>query len=578
MLWFTFVNYLLGCALFSDSLAVPTLKPRILSSSWRKPTITQDPAERVSIASDALEKAIDNLSSVNQFDGQTYEVVGNVYSQMADFDRIANQTNHESSLQQFFAETQQTRPNFMDPLRFRTYGYAAIRAYAAYNNSVFLDYAIQSWSFGRAYTLTGSTTALTNKNFTLESGVCQNGATLAGGTFWTTTASDPDIAAMSSGYFLILSALLAEATSTPSFLDAANASANFIHTQLYNANGFVQQIVSGNQADSCKITNTATNSFNSGLFIEGLAVLASITSNAQTQNLLNTLITDVLSTSLWQTSDGIIANGNSKDGDSILVRALTAAYVRNVTTPEVHANLHDYIGVQFNALMDLATINGTNVYAAQWTGPPSSSFSESNQSSALAVLLGAAYLDPPNTTSTSASQSASTSSPRPASTPTAAIAGGVIGGLLFIAIIGVLFLLFRRRTRAQPIQPVPISSVSPFVSELTSPSEFPAALAHPTAPANDPFDAYVARTSQQMSNLPVFLPGPYQYPARPYVLQQGSQVTTSLVSATAMSPGSGSISRYIPPEIEEEEGEGPPPEYVAGGGNSKWPIRVHSSE
>jgi hypothetical protein len=35
----------------------------------------------------------------------------------------------------------------------RAYGRAAAKAYAAYGTKKFLDYAVQSWWFGRAYTI-----------------------------------------------------------------------------------------------------------------------------------------------------------------------------------------------------------------------------------------------------------------------------------------------------------------------------------------------------------------------------------------------------------------------------------------
>jgi hypothetical protein len=44
---------------------------------------------------------------------------------------------------------------------------------------------------------------------------------------------------------------------------------------LYNSNGLVLQIVSASQDDSCEVLDDSVNTFNSGLFIEGLAVLAS---------------------------------------------------------------------------------------------------------------------------------------------------------------------------------------------------------------------------------------------------------------------------------------------------------------
>jgi uncharacterized protein YyaL (SSP411 family) len=85
---------------------------------------------------------------------------------------------------------------------------------------------------------------------------------------------------------LRLSALLAEATEAtpdPKYLDAAKESAAFIQTQLYNNDSLVLQSISASQNDSCKVLNDAVNSFNSGLFIEGLAVLVSITQDATTQ-------------------------------------------------------------------------------------------------------------------------------------------------------------------------------------------------------------------------------------------------------------------------------------------------------
>jgi hypothetical protein len=46
--------------------------------------------------------------------GQTYEFVATLYTEMAQFDMITNQTQYEDVLQQSFSRTQQTRPNFAD--------------------------------------------------------------------------------------------------------------------------------------------------------------------------------------------------------------------------------------------------------------------------------------------------------------------------------------------------------------------------------------------------------------------------------------------------------------------------------
>ncbi|KAJ6452642.1 hypothetical protein C8R45DRAFT_1223443 [Mycena sanguinolenta] len=496
MFLFTFF-LVLACALCSES--VPTLRARNLvsESSWRKPDVAQSGSDLITLASAALGKAIDGLSTVNQFDGQTYEIVATLYSEMAEFDLITNQTQYQDTLQQSFSKTQETRPTFSDT---QTYGYAALRAYAAYQNSTFLDFAIQSWSFGRSYTLSQGSTTLPVKNFTVE-GSC-NGAAMAGGTFlviWsailhtitlltyggqTTTASDPRIAAMSTGYFMLLSSLLFEATSNPTYLQAAKDSANFIQSQLYTNNSFVLQAISGSANDTCKVLDDSVNSFNSGLFIEGLAVLVSQTQNATMQTLLENLITDVLSNALWTTTAGIIANGGMytstqlyrKQGDAILVRALSTAYLRNVTTPVIRQNLRDYIAVQFNAVIDLAT-NGGDIYADQWAGPPSASFSLDNQTNALSPLLSAAHLVASSVTTTEL-PTPSPSGPGPtsrASRPNAAaIAGGTVGGVLVLAIAFVLYLILRRRARRQKLStPAMMSTTQPLFPFLYKPSFAP---------------------------------------------------------------------------------------------------------
>ncbi|KAJ7117065.1 hypothetical protein C8R44DRAFT_203539 [Mycena epipterygia] len=146
---------------------------------------------------------------------------------------------------------------------------------------------------------------------------------MAGGTFWTTTPTDPSIAAMSTGYFLVLSALLAEVTSNsnPIYLTAALESTDFIRAHLYNNNNnLVQQTMSAQQNDSCATLDATTNSFNSGLFVEGLATLVSLTRNVSTQALLDDLITEVLGNLVWQTYEGI-SGGLDKTGDSISPRA-----------------------------------------------------------------------------------------------------------------------------------------------------------------------------------------------------------------------------------------------------------------
>ncbi|KAJ7114692.1 hypothetical protein C8R44DRAFT_629530, partial [Mycena epipterygia] len=156
------------------------------------PNITTSLADGVNLAASAVEKATSMLSSDGQFDGGQYDAPGILYSQMAELDIATNQTKYQDSLEQYFPLAQNTRANFSDELG---YGYAAARAYAAYKNPVFLQYAIQAWWFGRTYTLSPDNIGagrIPAKNFTVEQ-FCKD-ITMAGGTFFVRFCVAPIIA------------------------------------------------------------------------------------------------------------------------------------------------------------------------------------------------------------------------------------------------------------------------------------------------------------------------------------------------------------------------------------------------
>jgi hypothetical protein len=82
-----------------------------------------------------------------------------------------------------------------------------------------------------------------------------------------------------------VSGLLAEATSDPMFLQAAQESTEFIHAHLYSIQNIVQDSISASASDLCAVGSPIIKPYNSGLMIEALAVLASITQNSTTQAL-----------------------------------------------------------------------------------------------------------------------------------------------------------------------------------------------------------------------------------------------------------------------------------------------------
>ncbi|KAJ7884522.1 hypothetical protein B0H13DRAFT_2343640 [Mycena leptocephala] len=419
-----------GWAILHGSLAV-LAAPGIVSSSWRKPNVTLSSAERVTLASAALERSVSAINTDTGFRAT-------VYYQMADFDDLTNQTMYEDQLLGFISAATKSQ---QDPAKPESVGHAAIRAYAAYKNP--------------ANIASGS---VLGKDFPLQLS-CQ-GATMVGGTFETTNSTDPTIAGFASPF----SALLAEATSDPIYLDAALDSADFIMAHLF-AQNLVQSGISAGLKDACALDN-ATNSFNTGLMIEGLAVLYSITNNASTQATLDNLITATISNAEWQTPSGIITQGGSKRGDKYIVRGLAEAYVRGAISADLRPDVQAYIGVQFNAVVDLATEIGA-IYGGAWTGPPSAIFSQSNQTTAISALLSAIPLKeviPTSTVSPPSPPSASSSVfPHPRKTRIDLIVGSVVGGVVLVAIaIGIWFIMRRRRLDTQQMSSGIMSSATPI--------------------------------------------------------------------------------------------------------------------
>ncbi|KAJ6559534.1 hypothetical protein B0H19DRAFT_1260247 [Mycena capillaripes] len=469
-----------GLSIVLHGLLTVLAGPSIVSSLWRKPSVTLPSAERIHLASAALEQSVSLAHTISEYRAT-------VDYEMAEFDIATQQSTYATQLQEYLLGGIKDELGAADlPVRASSHihtlflkcigpslnlhnllslGHAAIRAYTAYKQQVFLDLANQTWVYVRSYTISADDIAagsLPGKDFSVVTD-CQ-GAAMLGGTFDSNNATEPTISSYASTYFLALSAFLAEATSFPMYLNAALDSLNFLSAHL-TTKSLIQNGISANQDTPCVLDGT-TNSFSTGLMMQGLAVLSSIRTNASTQALLDNMIEATMSNAEWQTSNGIIAQGTQKQGDKFLIRGLAAAYTKNTTSPDLRPYLHDYIGVQFNAVIDLATSGGSDIYAGTWTGPPSAVFDQSNQTTAISALLAGISLNDPDPTSTSPASPSSTASVLPTSTgrgvPAAAIAGAVVDGvvLLVMVILGVWFLMRRRTHAGRPLSST--TTIAPF--------------------------------------------------------------------------------------------------------------------
>ncbi|KAJ7213701.1 hypothetical protein C8J57DRAFT_1732812 [Mycena rebaudengoi] len=316
--------------------------------------------------------------------------------------------------------------------------------------------------------------------------------------------TNPDIVGLSVGYlsgtlvravitllppesistFFTLLALLAEATSDPVYLQAATNSANFIRNHMVDSAFLIQDGLSLRQNDLC-LPATGFQTYNSGLAIQGFAVLASLKElDGDTQQFLTNITRRraAILKSDWHGNNGILTS--SED----LVSGFLAAYLRNVTSPELHQGLQTLLTVQFNALVDLATAPNTNFYSGQWRGPPDASFDAKKQVAALSPLLsGILITAEPATTSQSSSSGPSSSptnnpSPPPglvsSSSKTSVVGpvvGSVVGGIAVLVGAAVWALRRRRRqadTAAHSMRTPfpyttahdPVSAVTPWVA------------------------------------------------------------------------------------------------------------------
>ncbi|KAJ6491064.1 hypothetical protein C8R45DRAFT_1213164 [Mycena sanguinolenta] len=445
-------------------LAVLSVASQSIPSSWNS-TLTTSNAERVDIARGALEFAIAQLGTDGMLDTEIFSLTGNLYSQMAEFDIATNQTNnYKNTLEQYFAMVESTRPNFTDSA---TYGYAAAKAYTAYKDPSFLQYAVQSWWVGRSRTISQddlSAGKIAGKNFTLRK-VCRN-ATMVGGTFQFNTTEDPTIEGFTTGLFLVLSALLAEATPDPAYLQAANESANFLHSNLFDPRNIVQSFIFGNDTSdpTCGVGSNEDPD-ESGVMIEGLSILSSISKSDSTQNLLSDMLLASIFNRIWQGDNGIVSYSNDvvaggKTGSLNLLLGLGSAYTRQSINSTLRQHVGEYITVQFNAVIGLATVDGTDIYGQSWTGPPNSSFSGFNQITALGALISAIGLE--TVTSSLPIVTPSTSPSKSNHTP--AIVGGTVGGIIFLAcILAILWLLRIQRSSGSV---TPHAGLEPFFSSL----------------------------------------------------------------------------------------------------------------
>ncbi|KAL0068045.1 hypothetical protein AAF712_004948 [Marasmius tenuissimus] len=111
--------------------------------------------------------------------------------------------------------------------------------------------------------------------------------------------------------------------------------------------------------------------------------------------------------------------------------------------------LGSYISTQFNAVVDLATSGGSNIYSSQYDGPTGVQFNNDWQAGAVAALLGGLAVGGNNASTAPPGDPYAGSEPRSQSSSVGTIVGGAIGGIVLAGITVASLWGYRRRIRAK---------------------------------------------------------------------------------------------------------------------------------
>ncbi|KAK1233566.1 hypothetical protein PQX77_003252 [Marasmius sp. AFHP31] len=464
--------------------------------SWTDKDIIIPTKERIDIARNAIDKAITMIVDANEqvkLEDGNYGSIGRLFSQMAHFDMLTNQTIYKQRLLTFFPQAEKFRPGFVHlSMNYGlTFSIAATCAFRAYSDRSFLAWAELAWRGGESYTLKEEqlqTGKIYGKNITIKSECI--GLSTAGGTFWINATDDSYVNSLGTGSFLIASSLLAEATKNSTYVAFGLRSEQFYRYHLRNPKGV---ILDGKHLEGCG-SSTSAYPANSGIMIEGLAVLLSVSNPADTADISSELleiVSDTVSSATWHSQEGILSADISTQPyielvGQYIVRGLAAIYDRNTTRSSLRTFIRGYLGVQYNAVLTNARGQGSDndTYTVPWTSPQAPSSSRSvtldTQINALTMLVAGVPIqneppaDPPSGPEPSATSTESKGRP----SNWGAIVGAVLGGLATVCFLTVLALWLIRRGRRSTVSanvlnatPLPTESASQNQIESFSATE-----------------------------------------------------------------------------------------------------------
>ncbi|KAJ1307720.1 hypothetical protein OPQ81_001809 [Rhizoctonia solani] len=317
-----------------------------------------------------------------EFTGLGYWVSANTYSAIALKDKITGTQTNRELVKAALKSNFEHHPHFYkydfndDAL---WWGTASIYAYQAYNDTIFLNYAIDNWKEASKYQITPAQAQAGKHPLKKDpiKATCDGHNTTAGGVFWKTGAEDKGMNTITTSLYLALSTYLWDITkdantySSPAILAAEWITNNRYDWTKRLALDGLSPVDCSTSPDSWMFT------YNSGKYLEGLSTLARLTNSSK-----------------WH--DQVIETANAAGGDlntnddgrgfkAIFIRALHKLF-HDTNNHDLQVLVHSYVDVQYNALLDLAS-NGTS-YGVVWHGPYNGP-TPWGQNAALDVLVAA---------------------------------------------------------------------------------------------------------------------------------------------------------------------------------------------
>ncbi|KAK7034773.1 hypothetical protein VNI00_012180 [Paramarasmius palmivorus] len=282
------------------------------------------------------------------------------------------------------------------------------RAYQAYKEESFLNYAIQAWNWGRQFTVSDESItagAIPIKSFALQR-TCGD-ASLAGGTFEATYFAGRPLLGFANNnkiffcrlqYFLNmvmlnafnrLSASLYKSTFNETYLIAAKSTANFVRSQLYMGQGLIASTISGSAKDQCVLDRRAQG-YNNGIAIQGISLFNAVTSSTEDNALIKDLIVGSSSKTEWNSGNGILTSTTTDSSGLYILNGMMQVY-DSATDIDLRNYISSYVSTQYNAVIDNAAGSG-DIYASSWAGPAAQVFYGPAQTPAISTLLAGIQL------------------------------------------------------------------------------------------------------------------------------------------------------------------------------------------